>query len=71
MNKSLHSNTSKAIHHLSDSLNNNGAYKLIQDIATAYFDKEIHNDSCFWHRLEDTIIDMIKEHKKKTDIWIN
>lgn len=71
MNKSIHTNTSRAIHQLSDSLNNDGTYKSIQDIAIAYFDKDIENDSCFWHRLEDTIIDMIKEHKKGTDIWIN
>ncbi len=63
MGKSIHTNTSKAIQHLSESFNNNKAYKTIQDIATAYFDKEINNDSYFWHRLEDVIIDMIKEHK--------
>ena len=63
MDKSIHTNTSRAIQHLSDSLNNDGAYKSIQHIATTYFDENIDNDSYFWHRLEDVIVDMIKEHK--------
>jgi hypothetical protein len=55
--------TEKAKLDLSECFNNQGAYKSIQDIAVAYFDKNIDNDSYFWHELEELIIDKIKEHE--------
>jgi hypothetical protein len=61
----IHTNTSRAIAYLSECLNDRGAYIDIQNIATAYFNTHIDNDSYFFHELEEMIIDKIKEYKNE------
>ena len=61
----IHTNTSRAILELSENLNYKRVYRDIQDIATAYFDTHIDNDSYFFHELEEMIIDKIKEYKNE------
>jgi len=64
MNTEIHTQTSRAIEELSILLNGNGTYKIIKSIAWIFFEKHLYNDSPIWHELEETIIDLIKQHEE-------
>lgn len=58
-------NKDRAKQDLSDCFNSIGAYDIINSISITYFNnKQIDNDSQFWHDLEDVIINLIDEHEE-------
>ena len=50
---------------MSTCFNRNGAYKVIQDCATAYFDLDLHNYSVIWDKINKAIADTILDYKEE------